>query len=561
MTEPGETDDYSVLEHVLTIERHLGAQLFDYVIYNTAPIAPPLSAAYRGAAAFQSSPARSSWCARLNIQPIGYALVSEHPAGDPPSSRTSGVGDHRRPRANSVHGVHAAGQEGSEICERFYELRERPFALSPDPDYLYPSRVHREALDYLRYGLESHAGFIVITGEIGSGKTTLLQTLLRGLDSQTTVGRIVNTILEPRELLETIVIDFGRSAGRSKPLLLRDLARYLVDQRSGTARPAGDRRGAERASPFKELRMLSTWSRRSRSYFRLCWSASRPSRNSSRRTRRPAADHGELPPVARYTRETAASSITASAGCPRRSPGVSREVTDLIHARSRGVPRIINVICDAALVFGYAEERRQVDLALMHEVMVELEATGVLPSTTATVPERQAAPHHQPVATASPVATVGAPVGSGAVVPMTPLPVAQARPAASARMAAPVIDEPLSSAIPVTRPTAEASPAVRAARTEAIDGRVAALDHREQLIAQRERELAEQRRVLAEEYRLLRTQRPAAQPAPLTPSTTVRMAVPRPTVPTRFEPARPDSAWGRLKRFVTGNAATAVEEN
>ena len=74
------------------------------------------------------------------------------------------------------------------MYERFYELRERPFALSPDPDYLYPSRVHREALDYLRYGIESHAGFVVITGEIGSGKTTLLQTLLRGLDTQTTVG-------------------------------------------------------------------------------------------------------------------------------------------------------------------------------------------------------------------------------------------------------------------------------------------------------------------------------------------------------------------------------------
>src|SRR3954462_4244073 len=118
------------------------------------------------------------------------------------------------------------------MYERFYELRERPFALSPDPDYLYPSRVHREALDYLRYGLESHAGFVVITGEIGSGKTTLLQTLLRGIDTQTTVGRIVNTLLEPRELLESIMIDFGLDpAGKSKPLLLRDLSQFLVDQR------------------------------------------------------------------------------------------------------------------------------------------------------------------------------------------------------------------------------------------------------------------------------------------------------------------------------------------
>src|ERR687898_325629 len=108
------------------------------------------------------------------------------------------------------------------MYERFYDLRERPFALSPDPEYLYPSRVHREALDYLRYGLESQAGFVVITGEIGSGKTTLLQTLLRGLDSKTTVGRIVNTMLEPRELIETILVDFGLDAtGRSKPKLLQ----------------------------------------------------------------------------------------------------------------------------------------------------------------------------------------------------------------------------------------------------------------------------------------------------------------------------------------------------
>src|SRR6187549_3805627 len=118
------------------------------------------------------------------------------------------------------------------MYEHFYNLRERPFALSPDPEYLYRSRVHQEALDYLRYGIETHAGFIVITGEIGSGKTTLLQTLLGHLDSQTTVGRIVNTMLEPRELLETIMIDFGLDpASQSKPAMLRDLSQFLVNQR------------------------------------------------------------------------------------------------------------------------------------------------------------------------------------------------------------------------------------------------------------------------------------------------------------------------------------------
>ena len=146
------------------------------------------------------------------------------------------------------------------MYERFYNLRERPFALSPDPEYLYPSRVHQEALDYLRYGLETQAGFIVITGEIGSGKTTLLQTLMRNVDSHTSVGRIVNTMLEPRELVETIMIDFGLDpAGRSKALLLRDLSQFLVDQRLAgrLVLLAIDEAQNLSLAALEELRMLS----------------------------------------------------------------------------------------------------------------------------------------------------------------------------------------------------------------------------------------------------------------------------------------------------------------
>src|SRR5437660_455473 len=119
------------------------------------------------------------------------------------------------------------------MYERFYRLRERPFALTPDPDYLYPSRVHKEALSYLRYGIESHAGFIVITGAIGSGKTTLLQTMVRGLDSHTTVARVMNTLLDPRELLESAMIDLGLDpSGQSKPAMLRALGEFLVSERA-----------------------------------------------------------------------------------------------------------------------------------------------------------------------------------------------------------------------------------------------------------------------------------------------------------------------------------------
>lgn len=458
------------------------------------------------------------------------------------------------------------------MYERFYNLRERPFALSPDPDYLYPSRVHREALDYLRYGLESQAGFIVITGEIGSGKTTLLQTLLRGLDSQTTVGRIVNTILEPRELLETIVIDFGLDpAGRSKPLLLRDLAQYLVDQRLAGRLVLLVIDEAQNLSfaALEELRMLSNLETEKSKLLQIVLVGQPNLREKlvapeleQLRQRITVSYHlSPLDPdeTANYINHRLR---RAALGAPLEFP---RDVTALIHARSRGVPRIINVICDAALVFGYAEERRQVDSALMRDVMVELEATGVLPSTTGLVPEREAPAPVQPAASAT-AAAVSAPASVSVPTtlegPMWQRPMGAPAPAAAAAFAA----SPSGAVTPSSRMSEAAPPDVaRSAealegRMAAIEGRMAALDQREKLIVQRERELGEQRRVLAEEYRLLRAQRPAPQATPLTPSATVRVAVPQPTVAQRFESTQPDTAWGRLKRFVLGHAATAVED-
>ena len=146
------------------------------------------------------------------------------------------------------------------MYERFYNLRERPFALSPDPEYLYLSRVHREALDSIRYGIESRAGFIVITGDIGAGKTTPLQTILQRLDDRTVVARLVNTTLEPRELLEAILIEFGLdTTGKSKPALLRDLGQFLVRQRTEGRRPllVVDEAQNLSAAGLEEIRLLS----------------------------------------------------------------------------------------------------------------------------------------------------------------------------------------------------------------------------------------------------------------------------------------------------------------
>ena len=263
------------------------------------------------------------------------------------------------------------------MYERFYNLRERPFSLSPDPDYLYPSRVHREALSYLRYGIEGHAGFIVITGEIGSGKTTLLQAALRGLDRQTSVSRLVNTMLDARELIEAVMLDFGLEPqpGASKPHLLRDLARFLVEQRS-----AG--RLALSLPALEEVRMLSNLETEKSKLVQIVLIGQPNLRDV---LGRPELEQLRQRVTVRYHLQPLDFEETcayvnhrlrrAALGAPLE---FSRDVTDLIHLHSQGLPRKINVIADAVLLFGYGEERRTIDVDLTHEVLEELEATGVI---------------------------------------------------------------------------------------------------------------------------------------------------------------------------------------
>jgi general secretion pathway protein A len=384
------------------------------------------------------------------------------------------------------------------MYERFYQLRERPFALSPDPEYLYPSRVHREALDYLRYGLESHAGFVVITGEIGSGK--------------------------PRELIETIMIDFGLEAqGRSKPMMLRDLAQYLVDQRLAGRMVLLVIDEAQNLSlgALEELRMLSNLETEKSKLMQIVLVGQPNLREKlaapelEQLRQRITVSYHLLPLDAGETANYINHRLRRAAlGPPLEFP---REVTDVIHARSRGVPRIINVICDAALVFGYAEERRQIDGTLIADVLAELELTGVLLAETEPpeVPSLPAVPERRPEP-AFAAAAVGA-------------------------VAAPARQEDLRRAELASRAAME-----QAAR------RAAEIDRREEVVRNRERELAEQRRILAEEYRLLRVQRAAAAAVPAGVGRSMRPA------PERFADSRP-GLWSWLKRVANGESDEAIE--
>jgi general secretion pathway protein A len=413
------------------------------------------------------------------------------------------------------------------MYERFYNLRERPFALSPDPDYLYLSRVHREALNAIRFGVESRVGFIVVTGEIGAGKTTVLQTLLRRMDEQVVVARLINTILEPRELLEAIAIDFGLDpAGKSKPVLLRDLGEFLVKQRvqGRTSLLVVDEAQNLTTQALEEIRLLSNLETEKSKLLQIILvgqpnlrdTIDSPVLEQLRQritvnyhlTPLDAADTGAY---INYRLEHAA------LGEP---PRFSTDAAALIHARSGGVPRIVNVICDAALIYGYAEEQRTLNRTLVEEVVRELESTGILLSQNGRARQVRHADAGAPVTMfpAAPAETVSREVDGAA---------AAASDAELRRLQQLVAIQ-----------EAELSQ-----QRDVVSRREHDLATREQALLARERRITEQQRVLGEEYRLLHKRRDsAAHPQP------ARSAPAASPAPADAEDAivRPPSVWQRL---------------
>jgi len=452
------------------------------------------------------------------------------------------------------------------MYERFYNLRERPFALSPDPEYLYLSRVHSEALDSIRYGIESRAGFIIVTGEIGAGKTTLLQSVLQRLDDRTVIARVVNTMLEPRELLDAIALDFGLTdVSKSKPVLVRDLGMFLVEQRRQGRRPLLVIDEAQNLGPqaLEEVRLLSNLETEKSKLLQILLAGQPNLRDTIaspelEQFRQRIAVSYHLRPL--DADETAAyinfRLQHAALGEPVRFPD---DACSLVHQVSGGVPRVINVVCDAALVFGYAEERRTIDRAMIDEVITELEETSIV--------RRPAAAAAGAVET--PARSVTRPVAPAAAPLTAVLSPAQPRPTpAMATLStvvpadnAPIMAQPVASSTDGPSPRDRALAAARDAAVQATDlasareelaaeresmaRRLRELAAREQALLERERQVAEQRRIMGEEYRLLRQTQPTRS-APASPARSVSINTPAAPVSTREAEL---TVWQRLSRL------------
>jgi len=262
---------------------------------------------------------------------------------------------------------------------QFYGLREKPFSLSPDPRYLFLADSHREALAHLLYGIEQGEGFIAITGEVGTGKTTLCRTLLQRIDPGTEVAFIFNPQLFALELLRAISAELGLETGdRTRRDLTDQLNRFLLAKRREDHRVLLIIDEAQNLSPdaLEQVRLLSNLETNTAKLIQIIL-VGQPELDvileqpSLRQLCQRISVRWRLVPLsANETREYVRHRLRIAAGAPRDlfTELALRE----IHRRSRGIPRVINVLCDRVLLAGYAAGAKSIGLGLVAQTEKEI---------------------------------------------------------------------------------------------------------------------------------------------------------------------------------------------
>jgi len=291
------------------------------------------------------------------------------------------------------------------MYEKFFGFTEKPFNLTPDPDYFFLSSVHKRALDYLVYGLESGMGFIQITGEIGSGKTTLIKSLLRNLSRQVKVAYVIHSKGTFTQILRMIledleVVEVDRRL--SKEALLSRFRDYLVEQarRGNSVVIIIDEAQNLSVEALEELRMLSNFETEKAKLLQIVLVGQPELRDLLRRPdleqlRQRVTVRFHLYPLSEdetraYIRHRL--KVAGSDGSVRFTVGACR----LIHRYSGGLPRLINVACDATLLAGFVEERRVFSEKFVREALAELADERPERLTEPEQPEPPATPRRRP---------------------------------------------------------------------------------------------------------------------------------------------------------------------
>ena len=261
-----------------------------------------------------------------------------------------------------------------------FHLTQKPFELLPNPDFLFHSELHKKALVALEYGMQEHTGFILLTGEVGIGKTTLLRMLLEKAPESATVAMIFNTQLNSSQLLRMINDDFGiASASSDKGELLRDLNEFLISQYSSNRRSILIIDEAQNLAPeqLEEIRLLSNLETAHSKLLQIILVGQpelRQRLNSPGliQLRQRIMVHCHLLPLS--PEETAKYILYRLQQAGNREAILWGSGTvERIHAVTRGIPRLINILCDYILLDAYSNNTNAVSIENLEDILSHLD--------------------------------------------------------------------------------------------------------------------------------------------------------------------------------------------
>lgn len=267
---------------------------------------------------------------------------------------------------------------------KFYGLKERPFNVTSDPAFFFLSNKHREALAHLHYGVSQRKGIIVLTGEIGTGKTTLCRFFLSELDKKVKTAFILNPRFSETQLLEAIVADFGiNSPNKGKLELVRQLNNFLLNE-SGCGNNVVliiDEAQNLKPNLLEQIRLLSNIETEKEKLLQVIL-VGQPELNARlnlyelRQLRQRIMVRYHILPlehreIANYIEHRL--NIAGLVG------GIefNREAIEGISNFSAGTPRLINMICDRALLAGFAAETKSIDQNIINKCLEELNGYAV----------------------------------------------------------------------------------------------------------------------------------------------------------------------------------------
>ena len=267
------------------------------------------------------------------------------------------------------------------MYENFYNLGMLPFHNTPNPRFFFETEQHKEALAKLEYTVRNRRGFALVTGDIGAGKTTLIRTLIRRLGADARVALINNTRVSSHQLLKLIATEFKIELPSivDKATLLTYLRRFIEHQHSvgRTVVVIVDEGQCLNIDEFEELRLLTNLESETEKLLQLLILGQPELRDTLKHPRlaplvQRIVMYTHLKPMNfdTMTRYIAFRLVRASKERP--NVDFSRESLRLIYEYSRGIPRLINLVCDNALLVGYSSDTRLIESSIIRRAISQM---------------------------------------------------------------------------------------------------------------------------------------------------------------------------------------------